>query len=134
VEHSNKISVLTSRTIDEDEVINESGKKPYYGYVEENIITFHKTMYLMKYSRMNRMFNIKIDQLIQSGIVQRLVKAQFSNSTRISQKQREEESQEENAEQLIMEHLELCFYAILICLALSCVVFGCEVWIGLKQR
>jgi hypothetical protein len=133
LEPSNKISCMALRKVTDDYVSFASGKKPYYGYIEENIITFHMLFVLKKHSRKNRVFNIKIDQLIESGIMQHFLEAQFADSAKVAAKQNEEEKQE-NPEQLTMEHLELCFYAVLIGLALSCVVFVFEILIGLLSR
>jgi uncharacterized protein YqgQ len=85
---------------------------------------------MKKHSPLNRIINIKIDQLIQSGIVQRLVDDQYADSTKIVNKEKEEEKQQENAMQLTTEHLDLCFFAVLIGLAMSCVVFLFELLIG----
>jgi hypothetical protein len=133
VEHSNKISLLTFRKNIDDYVSYLSGKKPYFGYIEENIMTLHMVFLLKKHSRMNRVFNIKIDQLIESGIMQHFIQDRFADTAKVAAKQNEEDKQE-NPEQLTMEHLELCFYAVLIGLALSCVVFTFEILIGLLSR
>jgi hypothetical protein len=50
-------------------------------------------------------------------------------SPKILKRQKEEEDRED-PKQLTTEHLELCFYAVLIGLALSCVVFLYELLIG----
>jgi hypothetical protein len=117
-EHSNKISVLVLRKFGDDYIIKHSGKKALHGYINDQLFIVHLSLLQRKYSRMNRIFNIKIDQLIESGIVQRLKDAQYEKSTKIA------------AKQLIMDHLELCFYAVLIGLSLSFVVFFYEVVIG----
>lgn len=108
-----------------------SGKKPYHGYIKDDIITVHMSMFLKKHSRMNKVLNTKIDQLIQSGIMQRLIEAQFAKSTDVTKKEKEDDKKDDVPEQLTMEHLELCFVTILICLAVSCVAFFYEVLIGL---
>jgi uncharacterized protein YqgQ len=129
VEHSNKVSALALRKVQDDLISKWSGKKPEYGYIKEDIMTLHMSMFLRKRSRMNRAINIKIDQLIESGIMQRLEAAYFANSTKVANKQKEDEKQHK-PKQLTMEHLEICFYAVLIGLALSCVAFLCELLFG----
>jgi hypothetical protein len=112
-----------------DKISTKSGKKPVFGYIKEDLLTLHMSMLMKKHSPFNKIFNIKIDQLIQSGIVQKFVKIQYANATKIAIKEKEEEKLQ-NPEKLTMEHLTLCFYAVLIGLALSCVVFVFEVLIG----
>jgi hypothetical protein len=131
VEHSNKISVVTLRKFVDQWISSNSGKKPYFGYIEKNIATFHMSLFLKKHSPLNRAINYKIDQMIQSGIMQRLVDANFEDSAKIINKQNEEENQKEKPEQLTMEHLELCFCAVLIGLAVSFIVFALELLVGL---
>jgi hypothetical protein len=133
VEHSNKMSLLTLRKWSDDFTSRLSNKKPAYGFIQEPLLTVHMSMCFKKYSRMNRVFNIKIDQLIQSGIVQRFLDAQFADTTKIAKIQKEEEKKEDPMK-LTTQHLELCFYAVLIGLALSCVVFVFEVVIGFLLR
>jgi hypothetical protein len=128
-EHSNKISKIYLRKYVNDFISSETGKKPVFGWIEKDLLSVHMSMMLIKHSRMNRIFNIKIDQLIESGIVQHLVTAEFANSSKVVEKQKEEEKQK-IPEKLTMEHLELCFYAVLIGLALSCFVFVFELLIG----
>jgi hypothetical protein len=131
VEHSNKISFFTIRKTYGDVVSRQSGKKPYFGFLEKNFVTSHISIMLKKHSPLNRAIDIKIDQLIQSGIMQRkIVEARFAETTKIAKKQKEEEKQEKDAEKLTIEHLELCFYVVLIGLTLSCVVFAVELLIG----
>jgi chromatin remodeling complex protein RSC6 len=116
-----------------DIISKKSNQKPFFGYIKEDFITMHLSMMLRKHSPLNSAFIKKIDQLIESGIVNRFVEAQFAESTKIKNKQNEEEKQEK-PEQLTMEHLELSFYAVLIGLTLSCVVFVVELLIGLLRR
>jgi hypothetical protein len=57
------------------------------------------------------------------------VAGQFADSKKVENKQIEEEKHEK-PEQLTMQHLELCFYVVLIGFALSCFVFAIELLIG----
>lgn len=109
--------------------MSKSGKKPDFGYMKEELSTIRLSMFLQKNSRMNRIINIKIDQLIQCGIVKRLVDAEFEESAKVANKQKEEEKQPK-PEKLTMKHLDLCFYAVLIGLFLSCVAFVFELLVG----
>lgn len=122
--------LLSLRKYVDDEITKLSGKKPFLGYVEKGILTLQMSMYLRKNSPLNKIFNAKIDQLIESGIVKVLMDAQFEMSDKYARKQKEEEKQDDPKE-LTLEHLELSFYAVLIGLALSCVVFAVEILIGL---
>jgi hypothetical protein len=129
-EHSNNISLMVLRKRFDDSNSRRFNKKKFFGYINEEFLTLNLVIELKKHSRMNRIFNIKIDQLIQSGIVKRIVEAQFKVLAKVTRRQNEEEK-EEVAERLTMEHLELCFYAFLIGLLLSCIVFFYELVIGL---
>jgi hypothetical protein len=131
-EHSNKFSALLHRKLFRATVTSASGKKPFFDYIEEDILTLHFSILLKKHNPLNRVFNTKIDQLVQSGIVQHLVAGQFAHSKKVTDKQNEEEKHE-IPEQLTMEHFEFCFYAVLIGLALSCFVFLLELLIGLSS-
>jgi hypothetical protein len=131
-EHTNKISQFVLRKMHDDLISKDSGKKSYFGYVEEDIITFYISLLLRKHNPMNRIFKIKIDQVISSGIMNKFFVGLFEVSAIVSRKQQEEEKQE-NPEKLTMEHLELCFYAVLIGLAMSCVVFVAELLIGSRS-
>jgi hypothetical protein len=83
---------------------------------------------MKKHSPLNKILNRKIDQLLQGGIIQYIKANEFFHSAQIAKKIQEEEDRED-PKQLTTEHLELCFYAVLIGLALSCVVFLYELLI-----
>jgi hypothetical protein len=117
------------RNEDRESTILISERKPQYGYIEEDILVLHFVLYMKKHSPMNRIFKTKIDQMIQGGIVQYLQKDLGDKSITFEKGLKEEENLEDPT-QLTIEHLELCFYAILIGLALSCVVFLYELLIG----
>lgn len=129
-EYKNKISFLGPRNWIDDAILSHSRKNPFIGYIEEEFMTLHLSMFLKKHSPMNRVFNRKIDQLFEAGIVKHLLAAQFANSTDVTNEEKEKEKQDDVAEQLTMEHLDLCFIAVLIGLALSCIAFLFEVLIG----
>jgi hypothetical protein len=74
---------------------------------------------------MNKVINRKIDQLLQSGIIQKFEKERLSAMDQVGKS-----DHEEIAQVLKMKHLGICFTAIMILLALSCVVFLIECLVG----
>jgi hypothetical protein len=129
-EYKGRMSFLGPRNLIDDGILRLNRKKPFFGYIEEEFMTLHLSMFLKKHSPMNRVFNKKIDQLIEAGIVNHLLAAQFAISTDVKNEEKEREKQDDAAEQLTMEHLDLCFIAVLIGLALSCIAFLFEVLMG----
>jgi hypothetical protein len=124
------MSMIALRRLPYKKSSNMSGEKPSYGFIKEDLIDMRFSLILKKNSPLNKAINVKIDQLIESGIMKHVQEAELMASLKIAAKVKKEEKQQKDAEQLTMEHLELCFYAILIGLALSCVVFLVELMIG----
>jgi uncharacterized protein YqgQ len=129
-EHSNKISWLTRRRETENVLANANEKRSSIGFIDENLMEFRYALLLKKRSPMNEIINRKIGQLLQSGIIQHLEKNRFGAIKKIAAAAKDEENSQEDAEQLTMEHLGLCFFAVLIGLALSCFVFAIERLVG----
>jgi hypothetical protein len=129
-EHSNKISLLTMRREAENSMANDNEKRSSIGFIDEKLLEFRFTLLLKKRNPMNEIINRKIGQLLQSGIIQHLEKNRFGAIKKIAASAKDEENAQEEAEQLTMEHLDLCFYAVLIGLALSCFVFAIERLVG----
>jgi hypothetical protein len=125
-EHSNKISWLTRRREAENLMANDNEKRSSIGFIDENLMEFRNALLLLKQSPVNEIINRKIGQLLQSGIIQHLEKNRFAATKKVAAAAKDEENSQDDAEQLTMEHLGLCFYAILIGLALSCFVFAFE--------
>jgi hypothetical protein len=130
IEHSNKISLIVLRKHFDDFMMNHTDKKQSYGWIEDSLLVSPLSLLLKKHDPKNRAINNKIDRLIEHGITQRLMSDQYAKTMKMKSNLKEEEKVEV-PEKLTMEHLELCFYAILIGLIISCVVFIVEVLSGI---
>jgi hypothetical protein len=102
-----------------------SDKKSSLHFIGEDLTTLSISFVLKKSSPMNKVINRKIDQLLQAGIIQKFEKERFGAMDRVGKS-----DHEEIAEVLTMQHLGLCFAAIMIMLALCCVVFVIECIVG----
>jgi hypothetical protein len=89
--------------------------------LDEDTATLHFSLIFSRFKPLNRIFTGKVDQLISSGIVQKLQK---DDSTSIFT--RHQSQNEKKAQKLTMDHIGVCFAAILSCLGLSLVVFLIE--------
>jgi Fe2+ transport system protein B len=122
VEHENKISLAVLR----NEFITEfasSFDEPNSLYLlEENVATVHYSISLKKASFLNKAINRQIDLLISSGIVQKFESERLKEIAK-SKRREKERAAESKSEVLTMDHLGICFVAILICLGISFVVF-----------
>jgi hypothetical protein len=98
-------------------------------FTGENLATYHYSLYLKRSSPLNRVISRKIGQLLQAGIIKKFEDERFEAIKRASK-----QHVEDNAEILTLEHLGLCFFAILICLGLSCIVFVIECFTGFWCR
>jgi hypothetical protein len=98
-----------------------SAPNPSFYLLDEDTATFHFSLLFFRASMYRKIFFKKVDQMISSGLVQRI-------ETRMNQVAYEEKQKVEAStpQQLTMEHLGICFLAILICLALSFLVFVAE--------
>jgi hypothetical protein len=88
-------------------------------FVDENIATLHAAMMFSRRNLWNEIFIKKIDQLIDSGVVQKLEKE------RNAVVKYDRENQQE-PEVLTIDHIGIGFVAVLICLGVSCIVFVLE--------
>lgn len=86
-------------------------------FVEKTQATEHFSIFFWKGRPWNAIFIEKIDQLLSAGIIQRLIP-----------KARDKDKEEFEPRPLSMDHLGVCFVAIVICWAACCVVFVLE-WI-----
>jgi hypothetical protein len=125
VEHANKISFVVYRKGTLLWSALMSDKPTSLHFIEEDFLTDHFCLYLEKSSPLNKIINRKIDQLLQAGIIQKFEDERFEATKRVSKS-----DNEEIAQMLTLEHLGLCFIAIMILLALSCVVFVIECVVG----
>jgi uncharacterized protein YqgQ len=129
MEHSNKIArlVLRKEALNDLSILNRDTSSLHF--LGETIATFHFSLYFKKRSPYNKVVNKKIGQLLQAGIIQKSENERFEASKRAAK-----HKDEENAEILTMDHLGLCFIAIMICLGLSCIVFAIECLTGYLRR
>jgi hypothetical protein len=79
-----------------------------------HVIAFHRS------NPLNKRFMTKVDQLISAGLTRKIVDDD-NKSDRLVQEQ-----DDEAARPLTMDHLGVCFIAIITCLGLCCVVFFIE--------
>jgi hypothetical protein len=129
MEHSNKISLITLRKelLNRHSVYNDGTSSLHL--MEKDITTFHYSLWFLKGSPLSKVVNKKVGQLLQAGIIQKSENERFE-----AVKQAAKHKDEENAELLTMDHLGLCFIAIMICLGLSCIVFAIECLTGYLRR
>jgi hypothetical protein len=125
VEHANKISFIVMRKDTQLARALTTDKPTSCHFIEEDLLTDHFCLYLEKSSPLNKIINRKIDQLLQAGIIQKFEDERFEAIKRV-----DKSDHEEIARVLTLEHLGLCFIAIMIMLALSCVVFVIECVVG----
>lgn len=122
VQHENKISLAVLR----NEFITDLASgfdEPNSLYVlEEDVATVHYSISLKKASFLNKAINRQIDLLISSGIVQKFESERLKEVAK-TKKREKERAAESKSEVLTMDHLGICFVAILICLGISFVVF-----------
>jgi hypothetical protein len=116
IEHENKLTKIVFRkkflaaAPDYTEILSSKY------LLDENLATLHFSLLLLRSHPLNQIFLRKIDQLLSSGLIQKL-----EEQTRPSTKPEDNEAQT-----LKMDHLDICFNVIMICLGLSCVVFLIE--------
>jgi hypothetical protein len=114
-EPANKLTTLTSPNFQKRLFQNASNDSPSLYWLDKNLATMHFSLFLRRSNPWNKVFFAKIDQLISAGIAQRL---KPDVSTR--------KEEDPPARPLSMDHLGVCFIVVVICLALSCVVFAVE--------
>jgi hypothetical protein len=128
-EHSNKMSLLTIRKNFEEGIAKETFIRSSIGFIDDEYATdVRVSLILKKQSRLSKIIHRKIGQLLQSGIIQHFEQSQAVK--KLAAQEKEEVKSREHAKQLTMEHLRLCFVAILIGLVLSCYVFAIERLVG----
>jgi hypothetical protein len=110
--------------------VNLKGSQaPSVYLLDENSATLHYSLAFNRSNPYNRIFNKKIDQLISGGLVLKFEQIRTSYHRR---QPKQEDSQEPQI--LTVQHLEICFIAIMICLGLSCLVFMIEFVVGLSNK
>jgi hypothetical protein len=129
-DHDLKISFLVFRHLTGKPL--EAGKdiSTSIHFLEQNFATFHLCFMMVRDDPKNKVLNRKITQLIEGGIIQKLENDRIEA---IGKKIRERSSlihspkvSYQGLQVLTLEHLGLSFFAVLICLAFSTVVFALE--------
>jgi hypothetical protein len=122
-EFDNKLTSLAFRLYDTNTVTRSINKDSSLYFLDENTATFQYSLMFVKSNPLNTIFINLVDQLISNGFVQKIEE--------IRNRVRPPKTYEDNKQQkLTMDHLEICFIAILICLGFSCVVFIIECIFG----
>jgi spore germination protein GerM len=88
-------------------------------FLEENLATYPHCFIFPKFHPFNKVFIKKINQLISSGLVEKLANTEVF-------KLEKKQNDEQQPRPLTMDHVGVCFVAIMICLGLSFVVFTVE--------
>jgi nitrous oxide reductase len=104
-----------------------SNKASSLHLLDENSATLYFQMFFFKKKTLNHIFIKKIDQLVTNGLVAKLVTAQ---DTQVHAEKHDEAS---NPRPLTMDHLGICFFAILICFGVSCAVFTVECFVRSRR-
>jgi hypothetical protein len=118
-EHKNKLTMLKLRQKYKFILAIRKIADPSLHLLDTNTATLHYSLLFYSVHFLTSRFLKKVDELTLSGIIQKLEKNH--NTAEVGMNIEEPEAQK-----LTMEHLGICFVAILICLVLSCVVFAVE--------
>jgi hypothetical protein len=95
-------------------------------FLEENSATVQYSLLFHRYNHFNKRFIKTVDSLVTGGLTQKIESDQVGPKL--------DRDDEQNAQPLTFEHLELCFAAFMICLGLCCVVFVIEFVIGRRSK
>jgi predicted nucleotidyltransferase len=119
-EYDTKVTTLTFHQQFRQFLPQEKSSTSTIDLLAEDTLTSHFCLIFRRENPLNNIFLRKIDQIITGGLSGRLkqgdyIKKHFSN-----------QADEHNPHPLTMNHLGVCFAAILICLGLSFVVFLLE--------
>jgi hypothetical protein len=90
--------------------------------LKQNANTFVYSQCFDRRNHINEIFLRKIEQLMTSGVTKKLE----DDTREILKRAKTKADENEGPKQLTFDHLGLCFVAIAICLALSCIVFVLE--------
>lgn len=117
IEPENKLTMIVFRDRTNHEMFGQfSGLSTIY-LLDENTATVHFSFYFPRNSVLSRIFMKKIDQLITGGLIQK---------SEADRKVARNFVKNDDPQQLTINHLGVCFLAILISLGLSGVVFLAE--------
>jgi hypothetical protein len=91
---------------------------PSVTLLDENTATYHYSMIFNRFDEKTPIFMKIVNELVPSGIIQKL--EQDRNSIRMKK------VEESEPQKLTMDHLGVCFAAVMICLGFGCLVFAIE--------
>jgi hypothetical protein len=123
-EHENKLTFMIAR-FDPKRDISGKGSSVSFHFLDEDLVRYQYSLQFQRNNYFNKYFIDKVDQLISGGITQKFVDDQLYRKLDVNDEQK--------AQPLTFEHLDLCFAAIMICLGLCCVVFAIEWIVGRKK-
>jgi hypothetical protein len=118
-EPENKLTFTTFRNGGKTWMLQKTNAASSLHLLEENTATLHSCL-LFPYNLPSKTFIKKIDQMITSGLVARILKKEYA----VYRDTKHDDTQE--AQPLNMDHLGICFIAIMICLGICCAVFMIE--------
>jgi hypothetical protein len=118
-DHKNKLTFVTLRNSIKALMSQASNIDSSPFLLEENTATLHYAFVLVPLNPLNKVITTKVNQLINSGLVEKMEKAQFYDH-------KTSKNDEQKALILTMDHLGVCFLIIMICLVLCCAVFTAE--------
>jgi HD superfamily phosphohydrolase len=116
-ELENKLTVLEYRKQSVISISHSTTITPSLYFVEKNAVTLHYSFMFARHSSMNKVFLNKLDQMISSGMSYEPLKSLALER---------EDFGRAPLQRLTMNHLGVCFVAILIFLCISFAVFIAE--------
>lgn len=123
-DYQNKLTSLVLRKEKEIKMSRITGKTSSLHLLEENTGTLQFSLYFWRNCYTNKILIKKVNQLFSTGIIQKL-ELERTKVNRLLKAENEDKTQI-----LTMDHLDVCFATIMICLVLSCVVFLIECLCG----
>jgi hypothetical protein len=117
----NKFTMMVFRQDAKLQYSQLSNKATSIYYLEENLLTVHFSLLIDRWNPLKRIIHQKIDQLIETGWIQKIKENRMYDAARNVKNE-----EEQGPMVLTMDHLEICFVAVLVCLAFCCFVFIIE--------
>jgi hypothetical protein len=118
-EYENKVTMITLRKFMQIALLQSANKVSSVYFINENTATMHFSLMFPKLNPLNKIFISTIDRLIESGHVLQFERNwNFVDGSRLLN--------EQQPQVLTMDHIGVCFVAIMVFLGLSCVVFVLE--------
>jgi hypothetical protein len=124
LEHDNKLTMMKNRI--DAKIVKETSTvtKAPLSMLDENLATLHYSLMFDSSDALQMSLPKKLDEMISTGWIQKI----NENRSIAGAQKIEDELQE--ARPLTLDHLGVCFIAILICLGFSLAVFLIEKIIG----